>query len=439
MRRVILTRHLAICLAVFLSTLAPSAFPAAPLPRSISSSRQFIIYGADVPLRGAMADLAERTKASLLGILQKRDDWKTPVVVNLQFPQANVPETPRSELHFSQTGFGLKLQLDLTIEADVNAPSVQRELLRALFLELIYRNHPDTAPGTVYSEAPDWLIEGVMATGSDPGREALSQALTAAVDSSKVMSLERLLQQKPQQLDSPARLLYQAYSFALLQLLLNQADGPARLSGYINNLFRASNDPLADLRSQFPNVAGAVDLGEMWKSSVATFAITGSYQLLTFSETERQLDELLHIKMADASGAEKVLQLENLVGAKRSPAQKAALNRAGQNLLLLSTSANPLLRPIVVEYQQITQLLVAGKRKGLAQRLARLKATRTKMAARMSNIDDYLNWFEATQLKTKSGAFTDYLKAAGESNEPEPRRRDALSVYLDAVEAQFQN
>jgi hypothetical protein len=432
-------RQPAICLAAFVSTLVTGVLAAAPLPRSISSSRQFIIYGEDVPLRGAIADVAERTKASLLGVLQRRDDWKTPIVVNLQFPQANVPETPRSALQFSQTGFGLKLQLDLTIEADVNAPSIQRELLRALFLELIYRNHSDIAPGTVYTQAPDWLIEGVLAMGAGLEKEALSQALTATVTSGKVMPLEQFLEQKPEQLDSPARLLYRAYSFALLQLLINQAEGPARLAAYVDNLSRASNDPLADLRLRFPMLGDGADLGVMWKSSVATFAITGSFQLLSFPETERQLAELLHIRMRDSSGTEKVSQLEKLVGTKLLPAQKAALNHTGQNLLLLSTLANPMLQPIVVEYQQIAQLTAAGKRKGLAQRLARLKATRTRLAARMSDIDDYLNWFEATQLNTKSGAFTDYLKAAGESNEPEPRRRDALSVYLDAIEAKFEN
>jgi hypothetical protein len=137
----------------------------APLPRSVSTSRQFIVFGADVPLRGALADLAERTKANLLAVLQKRDDWKTPIVIHLQFPQANVPETPLAELHFSQTGAGLKLQLDLVIGADVNAPSIQRELLRALLLELIYRNHPDVASGTFYAQAPDWLLEGVLVKG----------------------------------------------------------------------------------------------------------------------------------------------------------------------------------------------------------------------------------------------------------------------------------
>jgi hypothetical protein len=50
-----------------------------------------------------------------------------------------------------------------------------------------------------------------------------------------------------------------------------------------------------------------------------------------------------------------------------------------------------------------------------------------------------MNWFEATQSRGSSGAFTDYLKAAALASEPEQRRRDPISVYLDVLETQFQN
>src|SRR5580704_2947275 len=75
----------------------------------------------------------------------------------------------------------------------------------------------------------------------------------------------------------------------------------------------------------------------------------------------------------------------------------------------------------------------------LTVHLARLQTTRARLATRMSEIDDYMNWFEATQSRTKSGEFAEYLKAAQEQNEARPRRRDALSVCLDALEEQFRN
>ena len=91
------------------------------------------------------------------------------------------------------------------------------------------------------------------------------------------------------------------------------------------------------------------------------------------------------------------------------------------------------------EYQEVVALLARGKRRGIAKRLARVEITREQLAARMSEIDDYMNWFEATQMKSGSGNFTGYLKAVDQSQLPAPRRHDPLSVYVDALEDQFEN
>ncbi len=425
---------------IVLPAFAPAAALAAPLERSTSPSRQFIIYGASVPLRGAMGDLAEQTKASLLGILQRHDDWKTPIILNLQFRQANVPEIPASQLHVSQTGMGLKLQLDLTIPANVDTPAVQHNLLRVIFIELIYRDHPDTPVGTMFAEAPPWLIDGVMARSARVQKQTLNDLLTAAAESDKIVSLQDFMEQKPEQLDSQALLLYRAYAAALLQFLLDQPSGAKRLSAYIESLSRASNDPLVDLRSQFPGVGSGGALDALWKSAVAKFASASRYEFfLSFGETQRRLEELLRSPIPNSNARSKPLELGNLGRTKPIVGQVPALRSLSQNLLLLSTSAHPLMRPVVVEYQEIAQLLAARKRAKIPQRLAVVKETRARIASRMTDIDDYMNWFEATQLPTSSGSFTNYLKAAGQSSEPEKRRRDALSVYLDSVEAQFQN
>ena len=92
---------------------------ATPIERSASPSGQFVIYGGDAAWRGAVSALAERTKANLLAVLQRRDQWGAAIVVNLQSPAANLPEIPATALRFSQTGSGLKLQLDLTISRKI--------------------------------------------------------------------------------------------------------------------------------------------------------------------------------------------------------------------------------------------------------------------------------------------------------------------------------
>ena len=106
---------------------------------STSPSRQFVIYGADAKIRGAISGLAEQTKTNLLGLLRERDNWKTPVVINLQPQLANVPDIPAADLRFSQTGFGIKLQLDLIISRNIDVSLVERELPLPLAAQVLLR------------------------------------------------------------------------------------------------------------------------------------------------------------------------------------------------------------------------------------------------------------------------------------------------------------
>jgi hypothetical protein len=404
---------------------------AAPPARSVSPSQQFIIYGADATLRGAVSDLAEQTKVNLLALLRQPDRWKTAVIVNLQPQQANLPEIPPAELRFSQTGFGLKLQLDLTIAQDLDGSLVKRQLLRAILLEMIYRKEPDIAPDTVFVEPPDWLLDGVLALTPGRDRGPLIEALSV---SDKRISLEEFLRQRPWVLDSAGRMLYRAYSLALVQLLIDEPDGHARLARYIGNLSHASNDLLVDLKGQFPSLAR--DAEKNWQLGVTRLSGAQRYQLLTFAESERGLDELLRVKIPNT---DKLLDLSGLARQKASAAEKVALNQLSHNLLLFAGQANPVMRPIAREYQQIAALLARGKRSRVTRRLARLQATRERLVARMSDLDDYMNWFEATQMKNVSGVFSDYLRTADPSQGPEPRRRDLLSVYLDALADQLED
>jgi hypothetical protein len=420
-----MNRAAILILSIFLCHTLRSELP----ERSVSPSHQFIIYGGDKTLRGAVSELAEQTKANLLGLLGQRDRWKTAIVVNLQPQQANLPEIPPAELQFSQTGAGMKLQLDLTIAQNPDASLMERELLRAILLEMIYRNDSDVAPGVALIEPPDWLLDGVLALTPGRNRTPLVEALSV---SQKTMSLEEFLRQRPGLLDSTGRILYRACSLALVQLLLDGSEGRIRLARYIDRLPNASNDPVADLKAQFPLLAGNAE--KTWQSALRRASSLQDYQLLTFTESQRRLDELLRVKI---SKTDKSLDLGELAGRKASVAEKVALSELSRGLLLFIGQANPLLRPVAREYQEMSALLARGKRRGIAKRLTRLQTIREELAARMSDVDDYLNWFEGTQLPARSGAFVDYLRAANQPQATAPRRGDPISVYLDALEDQL--
>ncbi len=405
---------------------------ATPIERSASPSGQFVIYGGDAAWRGAVSALAERTKANLLAVLQRRDQWGAAIVVNLQSPAANLPEIPATALRFSQTGSGLKLQLDLTISRKMDFGAMERELLRAILLEMIYRNQPGIASGATYVEPPNWLIEGLLALAPNCDRTSLTNALAV---SERITPLDELLWERPELLDSAGRLLYRAYSFALVQLLIESADGHAHLGRYIDNLSFTSNDPLADLQAVFPQLAGNDQ--KIWKSKIVDIKSSGRADLLTFSQTEEKLSSLLQTKFVGTGGRDKSLSFEDLCQKKPAPAQRLALQKFSQELLLLAAQANPALRSVVQDYQQVSAQLALGKLRGLAARLADLKTLRSKLSSRMTEIDDYLNWFEATQLSTRSGLFEDCLNPSSLETPSRGHRKDSFSAYLDAMETQF--
>lgn len=413
---------------------------AAPLERSVSASRQFIVYGPDPHLRGGMCDLAERTKKKALVLLQQRDEWKTPIVLHVQHPQANVPEAKSARLNFSQTGFGLKLQLDLLVTPDANATAIERELLRALYLEIMYRQEPNIPAGTPYVEPPAWLLDGTLAVAPERDAAGIAESLRTVIHTKSVPPLREFLRLQPDLLEAPSRKLYAAQAAALISMLTDAPDGHARLGRFVASLPRATNDPLSDLKAHFPAIGDSAEtIDKSWRASVARLASREGYRLLGSAETEQLLTQLLRVHIREQGKPPATYALEEFPQFVRLPARKPALQQLKQNILLLSARANPLYQPVLGEYARIAMQLTRGKTRRIPERLARARETRELISRETSAIADYMNWFEATQSSVQSGAFADYMKAAELALERQPRRRDPISVYLDAVETQMQN
>ncbi len=377
-------------------------------------------------------------KSTLLGLLRENDDWKTPIVINAQYPQANLPEIPRAALNVSQTGFGLKLQLDLKIAGDVNGLAIERELLRVVLIEMMYRNELNLAAGTPYVQPPDWLLDGVLAWDSHDNAAAIGELLKGFLAANKVISLEEFLRQRPELLDSPSLALYRAYSFVLVTLLTDLPEGRRLLAKFIADLPEAPNDCAADLRAHFPVLGGSRESAEkLWILNVAQLSAREDYEPLAVAETERRLDDLLCLRFPNAPRRTNTWRLEDYPEFVHLPDRTAVLNRLREDLMLLGPRANSLYRPMILEYQQIVSSLARGKTRGISRRIARLKNSRQALAERMREVDDYMNWFEATQSRTRSGTFVEYLKAADQPAETGSRRHDSISIYIDAMESQF--
>ena len=384
-------------------------------------------------MRGALCDLAEQTKANLLRQLDQRDTWKIPLIINLEYPQANLPDRRVGHLDFSQLGFGLKLQLNLLVTGEMRGREVQRQLLRVILIEMMYRDRGDIAAGTPYVEPPDWLVDGVLAL--QPGRDSDDHAklLQTMVAAGKITPLDEVVRQRREQLDAPSRQLHDAYSMAFLQLLLDAPGGRRKLARFIADLPASPNDALADLRLHFPETLGH-SAAKWWTLSVARVSTSDRHETLSAAETAARLDRLLHFSVPDRDGISRDYSLADYQAFRKLPASRAVLGRVSQQLLLLGALAHPAYRAIVQEEYELAELIARGKVRHVRARLDRVAGERQVAQRQMNEIDDYLNWYEATQSKKMSGAFLQLPEDGKDAKDAQARRRDPISVYLDSIE-----
>ncbi len=406
-------------------------------PRTISTSRQFLVYGTEVALRGAVCDLAEQTKASLLHLLQQPDDWKIPLLINLDLPQANYPDALPARLEVSQLGYGLKLQLNLLVTREIRARETQRQLLRAILIEMIYRDRENLPAGASYVSPPDWLLDGILRLQPGQDQDETAQLLETVVSANRIAPLEDVVRQKRDQLDGASRRLFEAYSQALVQLLLEAPAGRKKLLRYLRDLPDAPNDEWADLRVHFPETLGPA-AAKWWSLSVAQLSAVNRYEMLSAEETRKRLDQLFRFAIAGRDGKVQVYSLGDYPKFRRLPGSRPALKQLAAQLLLLDARAHPSYTAIVQDTCQLAELLARGKTHRIRERLDHLVSARAMVERQMRAIDDYMNWYEATQLKRMSGAFTGLLESSDATEGLLARRRDPISVYLDSIEQEMQ-
>ncbi len=225
----------------------------------------------------------------------------------------------------------------------------------------------------------------------------------------------------------------------LLQLLIEQPDGHANLAHLLRDWPQSNGDPLELLAKEFPAVAGHPDtLQKWWTVNLARFAAADRYQGLTVPDTDKALAPLLQIELViNKKGDKKTFSVGDFTQFTKLSSSRATLSARHADIVALSARANALMRPVVGDYEQIFALLARGKTHGIRDRLAKAEEYRTFVLKRTSEIADYLNWFEATQMKTRSGAFDSYLKTANEISEQDRKQKGAIGRYLDELEREF--
>lgn len=409
--------------------------------RSTSSSGQFVIYCDDRDLRSRVVGFVEEVKEDVLHTLHERDGWQMPIVLSLDPSGPNPPAAPVT-ISLVVTPAGPKVDVAVRIGDDPGKIVLQRQIIRALLLEMAHRDRMPIKSGTPCPEAPWWLTEGIMQLTRNRGGAQDSDVFKSIVNTEKLPALEKFISQPPMHLDDAAGIVDRACSMALVDALLHLPNGPENLGRFVRAWPDSTANPFGALAKHFPTLTGSPQsLAKWWTLQLASLARPDQWRSLPPPAAEAELAAAIELDIAiDKTGKTARYTLADFDKYLRLPAAKQALRVAQLKIVTLSSKADAFYRPILAEYEEIIRLLAAGKTKGIAARLTEIQNYRKTILARHEKITDYLNWYEATQTRGITGEFDKYLRAVErltpKPGPPEPAD-PRISEYLDSLTDDF--
>lgn len=404
-------------------------------PRSLSSSKQFIIYSDDTKLRSVVSIRAEDDKHEFLDLLREKDAWKTPIILNFG-PPPNMKRPPRAQIGIFESDDGaMKIQLDVYDTKLVDDPEFDRWLLTALTLEYTYRNTP-VKTGRAFLQPPAWFVEGLSERIHTRDDNQFASLYSSLLSGNEAPRLSDFLNTQPDRLDVTSRAIYQAQAAALLSSALDLPDGRAGLRSYLS-VPRRTPANLDEILASLPSLAGnRAALGRKWILSMARASAANRINLLSERETAKQLDAILAVKALPDPKHPEVAAMSGpyaLPMIARSRNGRFILAQLENSLLRLSLNAHPLYKSLIDEYLRIVRELAAKPKRRQDKRIAAAEEMRAGLSRETSEVHDYMDWVETTKIKTASPELGRALDNVEDMAEPPPRQ-DAISRYLDAVD-----
>jgi hypothetical protein len=406
--------------------------------RSTSSSKQFIIYCEDAALRGRVAGFVEDVKQQTYELLNWQDrGQRIPIVVMIQKGESKTPVSVR----LLQTPDGPTIHVDARIGDNPADIFLQKHIIRAVMLDFLYRERPALKAGEEYVEAPWWFVCGVIENYRRKDRGIDAGFYRRLVTTNKLPPIEQFLDGRGLDLGATAAAFDSACALAFVDMLIGQPDGKNRLATLMRSWPDVHDDRVAALIRMFPGLGdGPESIQKWWTLSLARFSASDRYLGLSAEDTDRELTKLLEFPIiVDKKGKAERFAISQFPQFSKLPGTKDALNRQRRAIVALSTRANAIFRPVLTGYDEIFALLAKGKTKRIAEKIHDVEVYRTTVLHRMSDIEDYLNWYEATQMGGSAKPFEGYLSTAKqmESDSDKSSNSQAISEYLDLLEEQL--
>jgi hypothetical protein len=412
---------------------ATAVFAAEPPTRSVSTSKQFIVYSDDAKVRSEALIRAEDLKREFLEFLRLKDEWKMPIILKFG-PPPNVKRPPRFHIGiFEGDSGGNKIQIDIYDPKLSNDPELDAQVIAALTLEYTYRDTPVKA-GRSFATPPVWFVEGLSERAQTTDGAIPSGIYGSLLAGDTPPKVTDVLDTRPARLDPTSRAIYRAQSAALLAAIAELPDGRPGLRVYLAKPRRGTD--VNELLGCLPSLGNKREaLARKWLLVMARLSATKRSNLMTERETARELDTVLAVKPLPDPKRPEVAAMSGpyaLPTIAKSQNGKFILAQLEGNLLRVSTRAHPLHKPIAEEYLRIVRELQRKPKKRVDKRIAAAEEMRAALNRQTGEVRDYMDWVETTKIKTQNTEMQRALDELEELEQPAPRT-DAISRYLDAA------
>jgi hypothetical protein len=449
--------------------------PKSAIGESSVHGGQFRVHGKVKEQRDIILEEAENTRRMVAASLRQEPEFRFPIVVQIRETAALRPSQQPVWSAITQTDDGFRFEVNIVPQHDaVPGTELRQELVRCILAEILLRPHAGLDLSNKDVPPPDWLLHGVLELLDYQALGSPSEAFSTVFRLGRVLSIDDIFEADPRSMDSVSRMVYRASCCGLILTLMEQQNGSVHFGELCKLLAIMPGDDATAIARTFPKLSNSANsLGKWWSLQLATMAQPGMDELMGPVDTEAQLTRALTLNIpetttqAAAPGEPKGGALRRIFGKKKkeeageqqpaavtTPAATVPLEEFARlngredratilaqvdlSLTQLALRAHPLYRPLIAEYRTILANITAGKKmKESAALLSSLTGLRHKLLKDMNAVEDYLNWYEATQIEGSTGAFRDYLKTAEQLRRPPPPRSDPISRYMDLMEQEY--
>ena len=408
----------------------------------ISRSRQFKISGAEPAIRSGAAILAEETKDELLRLLEEKDEWKVPVIVEMRGKFGDPIPLRNTVLQstFNEVGYEVKILVNLS--RGLPRESFQRAVIAGCILARSLKDAPKSDSQVPYTVSP-WLVEGIAEAISWRLGKSDRRMYDTLFRHGGLFELKNVFELDETgylELDAASRAAFRVSAGAMVMALSGQPDGKAGMRSFLKEASSYSGEVPTLLRQHFPELnLSQSSLAKWWTLQLADKGVAPLTEAIGVVKTDQELERALKIRYHTVEGSlgEVPFAEWDKLPALSKAERVEAVRLTEEELVRLSFRCFPSFRPLLSEYQIILTKWVGGETKGLTESLTKLSETRNTMVAKSERARDYLDWFEITRARETSGAFDDYLTLKARLKIQSNPRKDSITKYLDRLDPLF--